>query len=146
MFPAWLGRADAVSARGVLLSQRPDRLGRPSRRWAKFRSAAPMPLGYFALAAACAFVGAALYINLVEQPARLSLAPRAMMHEWTPSNRRGFVLMSALAIISSVLAYADYARTGDARWLIGGTIILASLPYAYFVIMPVNIELYALER
>jgi hypothetical protein len=105
-----------------------------------------MQLGYLALAAACAFVGAALYINLVEQPARLTLAPRAMLHEWAPSNRRGFVLMSILAVISSVLAYADYARTGDARWLIGGTIILASLPYAYFVIMPVNIELYALER
>ena len=105
-----------------------------------------MQLGLFAFAAACAFVGAALYINVVEQPARLTLNARAMVREWTPSNRRGFVMLSALAIASSVLAYADYARTSDVRWIIGGTIMLATWAYAYFVILPVNIWLVALEQ
>jgi hypothetical protein len=105
-----------------------------------------MQLGLFAFAAACAFVGAALYISVVEQPVRLTLNAGEMVREWTPSNRRGFVMLSALAIASSILAYADYARTGDVRWIIGGTIMLATWAYAYFVIMPVNIELYALER
>jgi hypothetical protein len=40
-----------------------------------------MQLGLFAFAAACAFVGAALYINVVEQPARLMLNARAMVRE-----------------------------------------------------------------
>jgi hypothetical protein len=105
-----------------------------------------MQLGLFAFAAACAFVGAALYISVVEQPVRLTLNAGEMVREWTPSNRRGFVMLSALAIASSILAYADYANTGDVRWIIGGTIMLATWAYAYFVIMPVNIELYALER
>jgi hypothetical protein len=105
-----------------------------------------MQSGVFALATAGAFVGAALYINVVEQPARLGLAPRAMVQEWTPSNRRGFALLAALAITSAILAYADFGRTSDVRWIIGGTIILASWPYAYYVIVPVNIWLYALER
>ena len=104
-----------------------------------------MQLGLFEFAAACVFVGAALYINIVEQPARLKLGPRAMMREWTPSNRRGFVLLSTFAILSAMLAYADYARSGDVRWIIGGMIMLACLPYAYFVIVPVNIWLYAFE-
>jgi hypothetical protein len=104
-----------------------------------------MPTGLFAFAAACGFVGAALYISLVEQPARLGLTADAMMREWEPSNRRGFILLSALAVVATILAFAQYGRVGDIRWTVGGVIILASWPYAYYVILPVNIWLYALE-
>jgi len=103
-----------------------------------------MRSGFIAFALACAFVGSALYINLVEQPARLGLQPRAMVKEWTPSNQRGFMMTSAIALIASVLAFIDFGRSGDARLLIGAAVILATLPYAFFVIVPVNIWLYAL--
>jgi hypothetical protein len=98
--------------------------------------------GLIAFAAAAAFVGAALYINIVEQPARLTLDARSMIREWTVSNRRGFLLLSTLAIASAILAYVDFGRLGDVRWMIGGTVILASWPYAYFVVVPVNIWLW----
>ena len=97
--------------------------------------------GLFAFGSASAFLGAALYINFVEQPARLALDARSMVREWARSNRRGFIMLSLLAIFSAILAYVDFARTGDVRWIIGGTVILASWPYAYFVIVPVNIWL-----
>jgi len=97
--------------------------------------------GLFAFASASAFLGAALYINLVEQPAQLALDARSMVREWAPSNRRGFVMLASLAAISATLAYADSAHTGDVRWIIGGTVILASWPYAYFVMVPLNIWL-----
>jgi hypothetical protein len=100
--------------------------------------------GLLALAVASAFLGAALYINVVEQPARLRLGARSMVREWALSNRRGFILLSSFAIISAILAYVDFARTGDVRWIIGGTVILASWPYAYFVVVPVNIWLCAI--
>jgi Domain of unknown function (DUF1772) len=100
--------------------------------------------GLFAFAAACAFFGAALYINVVEQPARLALDAKSMVREWAPSNRRGFVLLSSLAVVSAILAYVGFSRSGDFRWIIGGTVILASWPYAYFVIVPVNIWLCAI--
>lgn len=103
-----------------------------------------MQPGLLAFAAASAFVGAVLYINIVEQPARLRLSPRAMIREWTPSNRRGFILLAALAILSAIFAYVDYSNTGDVRWIIGGAVILVSLPYAYFVMVPANIWLYAM--
>jgi hypothetical protein len=52
-----------------------------------------------------------------------------MVREWAPSNRRGFVMLSSLAVVSGIAAYVDFARTADERWIIGGTVILASWPY-----------------
>ena len=99
-----------------------------------------------AFAAACAFFGAALYINIVEQPARLALDARSIIREWTPSNRRGFVMLAVLAIVSAMSGYGEYAHTSDVRWLIGGAIILANWPYAYFVISPLNNLLYGIRQ
>jgi hypothetical protein len=66
-----------------------------------------MRLGLFAFAAAAAFFGAALYISIVEQPARLTLDVRSMMREWTASDRRGFMTLSAFSTISVILAQAE---------------------------------------
>ncbi|MEN3352412.1 MAG: hypothetical protein V7640_570 [Betaproteobacteria bacterium] len=100
-------------------------------------------LTVLAFAVASGFVGAALYINLVEQPARLALGPRAMLKEWVRSNRRGFIVLSIMAIVSALLACTEFGRTGDVRLLFGATIIATILPYAYFVVVPVNVWLCA---
>jgi hypothetical protein len=97
-----------------------------------------------AFAAACVFLGAALYITVVEQPARMSLTPGAMVKEWQPSNRRGFVMLSAIALLAAVLAYADFAISRDARLLAGGTVMLASWLYAFFVVVPVDVMIVSL--
>ena len=99
--------------------------------------------GLYAFAVAAAFLGAAVYIGLVEQPARLALGGRAMIKEWAQSNHRGTVMMSALAVVSAILAFIQFKTDGDVRWIIGGVIILASWLYAYFVMVPVNIWLCA---
>jgi hypothetical protein len=99
--------------------------------------------GLYAFAAAAAFLGAAVYIGLVEQPARLALGGRAMIKEWAQSNHRGTVMMSALAVVSAILAFIQFKTDGDVRWIIGGVIILASWLYSHFVMVPVNIWLCA---
>jgi hypothetical protein len=103
-----------------------------------------MRLDLLAFGAASAFFGAALYINMVEQPSRLKLGSGSMVREWVHSNRRGFVMLAALAVLSAIPAYVHFGLTGDVRWLLGGFVILASWPYAYFVTLPVNIWLYVL--
>ena len=61
--------------------------------------------GLYAFAVAASFLGAAIYIGVVEQPARLALSGRAMIQEWKLSNRRGTLTLSAFAVISAILAY-----------------------------------------
>ena len=99
--------------------------------------------GLYAFAVAAAFLGATTYIGFVEQPARLALCTRSMVREWTESNRRGALMLSVLAVVSAIFAGIEF-RNGDVRWLIGGATILASWPYTYFVIVPVNVWLFAI--
>lgn len=105
-----------------------------------------MRTGLYAFAVAASFSGATTYICLVEQPARLKLRVGPMVKEWDWSNRRGALLLSLLAVTSAILAYLQFRTDGDVRWLIGGVTILASWPYAYFVMIPVNVWLSAMSQ
>jgi hypothetical protein len=102
-----------------------------------------MQTGLYAFAVAAAFLGAAIYIGLVEQPARLKLGTRAMVREWAVSDHRGTILLTTLSLVSAVLAFIQYRISGDVRWIIGGLAILASWPYEYYVLVPVSIWLCA---
>ncbi len=97
--------------------------------------------GILATLACGIFAGAAVYINLVEQPARLSCGITVAVSEWRPSYRRGTALQVPLAALGSVLAFFSWWLDRDSAWLIGGVILLAVIPFTLVVIFPTNKKL-----
>jgi hypothetical protein len=96
-----------------------------------------------ALATAAAFTGAAIYLNLAEQPARLGLDDKAMLAEWKPSYARGFAMQASLALASALFGLLAFWLTRDWRSLVGAALIFANWPYTLIVILPVNKRLEA---
>ena len=96
-----------------------------------------------ALTVAAAFTGAAIYVSLVEQPARLGLDDQALLAQWRPSYKRGSVTQAGLALVGSVLGFAAWGQSGHWAWLVGAIALIAAWPYTLIVIRPTNEALLA---
>jgi hypothetical protein len=93
------------------------------------------PIGLFVSAV---FAGAAFYVTLSEQPARLRLDDRSLLAEWKPSYARGTTMQAPLALIGAILGGASFIAEHSLLAGIAGLLMLANLPWTLLVIMPVN--------
>jgi uncharacterized membrane protein len=87
------------------------------------------------------FAGAAVYINLVEHPARMQTGIRPALTEFAPSYHRATVTQVSLAIAGFLSALLAWRSRNDARWLVGGGLLVSVIPFTALVIMPTNKKL-----
>ncbi|WP_372724809.1 MULTISPECIES: DUF1772 domain-containing protein [Gammaproteobacteria] len=95
---------------------------------------------------AAIFAGAALYINLVEHPARLSLDTAAAVAQWAPSYQRATLMQAPLAVVAAIAGLGAWLLGGGVAWLMAGVVIGAVVPFTFIGIMPTNHELLAPAR
>lgn len=102
-------------------------------------------LSIAALVFATLFAGAALYISLVEHPARLGLADGPLLAQWQPSYKRALPIQSGLAVLGGAAGLMVGYLSADWRSFAGSILLLANWPFTLVVIMPVNKRLMAMR-
>jgi hypothetical protein len=102
------------------------------------------------LATLCAglFAGAAIYITLVEHPARLECGTDLAAREFVPSYRRATLMQASLAALGLLAAVLAWVQGRGLGVLVGGVLLGAVIPFTLVVIFPTNKRLLdpALDR
>jgi hypothetical protein len=92
------------------------------------------------IATLCAglFAGAAIYITLVEHPARLECGTALAATEFGPSYRRATIMQASLAALGFVAALTAWAQRRGLAVLSAGALLGLVIPFTLIVILPTN--------
>jgi hypothetical protein len=105
-----------------------------------------MLLEFIATCAAGMFAGAALYVNVAEHPARMTLETKFAAAQWAPSYQRATRMQAPLAGLSLVAGFGSWLMGGGFGWAIAALLIGAVIPFTLIGIMPTNRALLAPGR
>lgn len=89
------------------------------------------------------FAGAAIYVTLVEHPARLECGTALAATEFGPSYRRATIMQVSLAAVGFLAALVAWARGAGPAVLLGGILLGLVIPFTLIVILPTNKRLLA---
>ena len=84
------------------------------------------------------FTGAAVYVNLVEHPARMKCGVELAATEFPPSYRRGTILQVTLAAVCLLSSIAAWLAGATLWWLVAGVLQVSVIPFTLIVILPTN--------
>jgi len=84
------------------------------------------------------FTGAAVYINLVEHPARMQCGVEVAATEFAPSYRRATVLQATSAAVGLISSIAAWLAGATFSWLVGGVLLGSVIPFTLIAILPTN--------
>ena len=97
-----------------------------------------MILELIALLCTGLFAGAAVYVTLVEHPARLECGPPVALAEFRPSYRRAAAMQASLAAVGVLTAVGAWALGRSVPVLVAGLLLGAMIPFTLLVVLPTN--------
>jgi len=100
---------------------------------------------FFATLCCSLFSGAALYITVVEHPARMGLETQIAVRQWSLSYKRATRMQAPLALLSFLAGVVACIGAGIG-WLVAAVLIGAVVPFTIVAIMPTNDRLLATDR
>src|SRR5262245_28849649 len=95
-------------------------------------------LQFLAVLCCTLFAGAAIYINLVEHPARMGCDTKTAATVWAPSYARATVMQASLAIIGFLSGVITWLLGVGGMWLVGAFLLGSVVPFTFIGIMPTN--------
>jgi hypothetical protein len=96
---------------------------------------------FIAVLACSLFAGAAVYINLVEHPARIECGVELAATEFPPSYRRASVMQASMAGVGLLSSIAAWLAGATFWWIVAGAILGSVIPFTLIVILPTNKQL-----
>ena len=100
---------------------------------------------FVAVLACGLFTGAAVYVSLVEHPARMECGGEIATAEFAPSYHRGTILQVTLAAICLLSSIAAWFAGSGFWWLVAGVLLGSVIPFRLIVILPTNKRLLSPE-
>jgi len=96
---------------------------------------------FFATLSCALFAGAAVYINAVEHPARMSCGTEVAATVWAPSYQHATWMQAPLALVGCLTAVMAWLAGASTAWLLGGGLLGLIVPFTMVVIKPTNTRL-----
>jgi hypothetical protein len=88
--------------------------------------------------AAALFAGGALYVSLVEHPARLATGPPMAVAQFRTSYPRAAWLQGGLAALGTLAGIGAWLGGAPIGWLAAGVLLGLVVPYTLVAILPTN--------
>ena len=94
------------------------------------------------------FAGAAVYVSLVEHPARMECGVEIATAEFPPSYHRGTIMQVTLAAVCLLSSIAAWLAGATFWWVVAGVLQVLVIPFTLTMILPTNKQLLspALDR
>jgi hypothetical protein len=96
---------------------------------------------FVAVLACGLFTGAAVYVSLVEHPARMECGGEIATAEFAPSYHRGTILQVTLAAVCLLSSIAAWLGGATFWWVVAGVLQVSVIPFTLIVILPTNKQL-----
>ena len=87
------------------------------------------------------FAGAAVYVSVVEHPARVSCGTEVAVQEFVPSYRRASKMQASLAVVGAACGIITGWQRQDGLLIVAALFIGALVPFTIAIIAPTNKQL-----